>query len=136
VPAVQCAAMLSDLVSLIRRPLVALSTIDRERPASYGLIGLVLSVLLPAATAELGAFGPFRPPADLGSLPTLTAQGAEIYARWIYAHRFLLPLYGILISLVLWLVAAGIIYGIAHALRGQGDFLGFLKLAGYIEIGR
>ncbi|HEX3628965.1 MAG TPA: YIP1 family protein [Candidatus Dormibacteraeota bacterium] len=126
--------MFSDLVSLIRRPLGALTAIDRERPASYGVIGLVLSVVMPAATAELAAFGPFRPPADLGSLPTLTAQGADIYARWSYAHRFLLPLYGIAISLALWLLAAAFIHAIAHALRGKGDFVGFLKLAGYIAL--
>jgi hypothetical protein len=64
----------------------------------------------------------------------LTAQGADIYARWSYEHRFLLPLYGVVISLGLWAVAAGLIHGIARALRGEGTYLGFLKLAGYVAV--
>src|ERR671933_103364 len=100
--ALQCAAMLPDLVDLVRRPLAALERIDSRRDVRGGLVALALSVILPALVAELGALGPFRPPANLGSLPSLTAQGADIYARWTYQNRFLLPLYGILISLVLW----------------------------------
>jgi hypothetical protein len=88
-------------------------------------------VTLPAAVAELAALGPFRPPANLGSLPSLTAQGADIYARWVYMHRFLIPVYGIGVSLVLWIAAAGLIHGIARALGGRGNFAGLVKLLGY-----
>jgi hypothetical protein len=126
--------MLADALALIRRPPHALNTIDSDRPVAWGLLGLGLSALLPALVSELAALGPFRPPADVGSLPSLTAQGADIYARWSYQHRFLLPLYGVLISLGLWILAAGLIHAIARALRGQGSYLGFLKLAGYVAL--
>jgi hypothetical protein len=126
--------MFGDLIGLIRRPLAGLQTIDSERPVRQGLLALGLSVLLPACVAELAALGPYRAPADLGSLPSLTAQGADIYARWSYDHRFLLPLYGILISLALWLLAALLIHGLARTLRGRGTFDGFLKLAGYVAL--
>jgi hypothetical protein len=78
--------------------------------------------------------GPFRPPANLGSLPSLTAQGADVYARWVYVHRFVLPLYGIAISAVLWVVAAGLIHVIARTLGGRGHFAGLLKLVGYAAL--
>ena len=124
----------ADLVELVRHPFSALSLIDRRRHLADGLTALALSVTLPAAVAELGALGPFRPPANLGSLPSLTAQGADIYARWVYIHRFVLPLYGILISAVLWVAAASLIHLIARALGGRGAFAGLLKLAGYAAL--
>ena len=93
-----------------------------------------MSVSLPAAVAELAALGPFRPPANLGSLPSLTAQGAAIYARWVYMQRFLIPVYGIGVSLVLWIAAAGLIHAIARALGGRGDFTGLVKLVGYAAL--
>src|SRR2546429_7761567 len=99
----QCPAMflLADLAELVRRPFAALRTIDQRRSLAAGLVALGLSITLPAAVAELAALAPFRPPPNLGSLPSLTAPGAGIYARWVYMHRFVLPVYGIAISLVL-----------------------------------
>jgi hypothetical protein len=126
--------MFGDLIELVRRPFTALQTIDNRRSLPSGLIALALSVTLPALVTEIAAFGPFRPPANLASLPSLTAQGADIYARWTYAHRFLLPLYGVAISLVLWIVAAALIHLIARSLGGQGDFSGYLKLVGYAAL--
>ena len=126
--------ILTDLVDLVRQPFSALRLIDARRRLGDGLLALGLSVTLPAAVAELAALGPFRPPANLGSLPSLTAQGADIYARWVYMHRFLIPVYGIGVSLVLWMAAAGLIHGIARALGGRGNFAGLLKLLGYAAL--
>jgi hypothetical protein len=124
----------ADLVDLVRRPFTALRAVDTRRRLADGLAALALSVTLPAAVAEVAALGPFRPPANLGSLPSLTAQGADVYARWVYLHRFVLPLYGIAISAVLWVVAAGLIHVIARTLGGRGDFAGLLKLVGYAAL--
>jgi hypothetical protein len=124
----------ADLVELVRHPFSALSLIDARRRLADGLLGLGLSVTLPAAVAELAALGPFRPPASLGSLPSLTAQGADIYARWVYMHRFLIPVYGIAVSLVLWIGAAGVIHVIARALGGRASFAGLVKLVGYAAL--
>ena len=127
-------AVFGDLFRLIRRPVPALTSIDHNRPLARGLMALLLSVALPAAVSELAALGPYRPPAQLGSLPSLTAEGADLYSRWSYANRFLLPAYGLLISLLLWVLAAALIHGIARALHGRGTFSGLLKLAGYIAL--
>ena len=124
----------TDLVELVRHPFSALDVIDTRRRLLDGLLALGLSVTLPAAAAELAALGPFRPPANLGSLPSLTAQGADIYARWVYLHRFSIPVYGVGVSLVLWIAAAGLIHGIARALGGRGNFVGLLKLVGYAAL--
>lgn len=124
----------ADLVELVRHPFSALRAIDARRRLPDGLTALALSVVLPAGVAELGALGPYRPPANLGSLPSLTAQGADIYARWVYMNRFVLPVYGIAISAFLWMAAAGLIHGIARALGGHGDFAGLLKLVGYVAL--
>jgi hypothetical protein len=124
----------TDLVELVRHPFSALGVIDARRRVADGLLALGLSVTLPAALAELAALGPFRPPANLGSLPSLTAQGADIYARWVYMNRFLIPAYGITVSLVLWIAAAGLIHMIARALGGRGDFAGLLKLLGFAAL--
>jgi len=124
----------ADLVELVRRPFSALRVIDARRRLTDGLVALALSITLPAAVAELAALGPYRPPANLGSLPSLTAQGADLYARWVYIHRFVLPVYGVAISLVLWLAAAGLIHLLARALGGRGDFAGILKLVGYAAL--
>jgi hypothetical protein len=124
----------ADLVDLVRHPFSALRSIDARRGLAAGLTALALSVTLPAAVAELGALGPFRPPANLGSLPSLTAQGADIYARWVYMNRFVLPVYGIGISAILWFFAAGLIHAIARALGGRGDFAGLMKLVGYAAL--
>jgi hypothetical protein len=132
----KCRAMFlwTDLVELVRHPFSALGVIDARRRLADGLLALAVSVSLPAAVAELAALGPFRPPANLGSLPSLTAQGADIYARWVYMQRFLIPVYGIAVSLVLWIAAAGLIHGIARALGGRGDFTGLVKLVGYAAL--
>jgi hypothetical protein len=124
----------TDLVELVRHPFSALRAIDTRRRLAQGLAALALSVVLPAAIAELGALGPFRPPANLGSLPSLTAQGADIYARWVYMHRFALPAYGIVISSILWIAAAGLIHVIARTLGGRGEFAGMVKLVGYAAL--
>jgi hypothetical protein len=124
----------TDLVELVRHPFSALGAIDARRRVADGLLALGLSVTLPAALAEFAALGPFRPPANLGSLPSLTAQGADIYARWVYMNRFLIPVYGITVSLVLWIAAGGLIHVIARALGGRGDFAGLLKLLGYAAL--
>lgn len=126
--------MFGDLIELVRRPFTALQTIDSRRQVSSGLIALALSVTLPALVTELAALGPFRPPANLGSLPSLTVQGADLYAGWTYQHRFVLPIYGIAISLVLWIAAAGLIHLIARTLGGLGDLPGYLKLVGYAAL--
>ncbi len=124
----------TDLVELVRHPFSGLRAIDARRRLADGLLALALSVTLPAAVAELGALGPFRPPANLGSVPSLTAQGADIYARWVYMNRFVLPVYGIAISAALWVAAAGVIHLIARALGGRGDFAGLAKLVGYAAL--
>jgi hypothetical protein len=49
-------------------------------------------------------------------------------------HRFVIPVYGIVVSLVLWIAAAGLIHGIARALGGRGSFAGLLKLVGYAAL--
>ena len=126
--------LLADLAELVRHPFSALRPIDARRRLADGLLALALSITLPAAVSELAAFGPFRPPANLGSLPSLTAQGADIYARWVYMHRFVLPVYGIAISAILWGAAAGLIHAIARALGGRGDFAGLAKLVGYAAL--
>jgi hypothetical protein len=126
--------ILTDLVDLVRHPFSGLGIIDARRRLRDGLLALGLSVTLPAAVAELGAFGPFRPPANLGSLPSLTAQGAEIYARWVYMNRFVVPVFGIAISSVLWIAAGGLIHLIARALGGRGRFAGLMKLLGYAAV--
>jgi len=124
----------TDLIELVRHPFSALDVIDTRRRLLDGLLALGLSVTLPAAVAELAALGPFRPPANLRSLPSLTAQGADIYARWAYQYRFSIPVYGIGVSLVLWIAAAGLIHGIARALGGRGNFAGLVKLMGYAAL--
>jgi hypothetical protein len=126
--------LLADLVELVRRPFTALRAIDKRRRLADGLAALGLSLTLPAAVGELAALGPYRPPANLGSLPSLTAQGADIYARWVYMQRFVLPVYGIAISAILWGAAAGLIHVLARALGGRGDFAGLLKLVGYAAL--
>jgi hypothetical protein len=130
----QSGAMLGELAGLLRRPSTTLAGIDTRRGLGQGMLALGLSATLPAVVSEIAALGPFRPPANLGSLPSLTAQGADIYARWVYQQRFVLPIYGVLISVGLWVAAAGLIHLIARALRGRGSFSGFLTLAGYIAL--
>src|SRR6202022_1121656 len=132
----QCPAMflLADLAELVRHPFSALRPLEARRRLADGLLALALSITLPAAVSELAAFGPFRPPANLGSLPSLTAQGADIYARWVYMHRFVLPAYGIAISAALWIAAAGLIHVIARTLGGRGEFAGMVKLVGYAAL--
>ena len=49
-------------------------------------------------------------------------------------HRFLIPVYGIGVSVVLWITAAGLIHLIARALGGRGNFAGLVKLTGYAAL--
>ncbi len=129
--------LLADLAELVRRPFTALRTIDQRRGLAAGLVALGLSApcaVSDGSVAEVAALAPFRPPPNLASLPSLTAQGADVYARWVYMHRFVLPLYGIAISFVLWVAAAGLIHVIARALGGRGDFAGLAKLVGYAAL--
>ena len=124
----------ADLVALVGHPVRALPAIDRERRGVHGAVALGLSVLIPAILAEVAAFAPYRPPAGLGSLPSLTAQGADIYARWVYQHRVVLPIYEILAGVLLWLLAGAAIHVAARALHGRGDLAGFVKLAGFVAL--
>ena len=124
----------TDLVALVRHPFGALLAIGARRRLDQGLLALGMSVTLPAAISELAALGPYRPLANLGSLPSLTAQGADVYTRWTYQHRFVLPLYGVAVSGLLWIAAAGLIHSIARALGGRGDFAGLLKLVGFVAL--
>src|SRR5260370_33943812 len=89
----ECPAMFlwTDLVELVRHPFSALRLIDARRPLADGLAALALSVTLPAAVAELGALGPFRPPANLGSWPALPAQGAASSTPSVSLPRSVCP---------------------------------------------
>lgn len=124
----------ADLVGLVRQPFQALSEIDRRRRLPEGLLALALSIVAPASLAEVAAIAPFRPPAQLNSLPSLTAQGLDIYARWVYQHRFTIPAVGALASLLLWLLAAVAIHLGARALKGVGSLAGLVKLAGFVSL--
>src|SRR5207237_2620889 len=109
----------ADLRELVRHPFSALGAIDARRRLADGLAALGLSLALPAVLSELGALGPFRPPANLGSLPSLTAPGADIYARWVYQNRFVVPLYGFLVSGAAWPLAAVLVLRMAAPLRAR-----------------
>lgn len=124
----------ADLLGLIRQPFQALPEIDRRRRLGEGLLALALSVLAPALLAEVAAMAPFRPPAQLDSLPSLTAQGLDIYARWVYQHRFTIPAVGALASLLLWLLATLVIHLGARTLKGVGSLSGMITLAGFISL--
>ena len=124
----------TDLLALLRHPSSALSEIGSRRRAEQAVLALAASLLAPAILAEVAGLGPYRPPANLGSLPTLTAQGADIYARWVYQHRFTIPMVEIAAGLVLWLVAGLIIHLGARALRGRGNLAGFLKLVFFVSL--
>jgi hypothetical protein len=124
----------ADLVGLVRQPFQALPEIDRRRRVPAGLLALGLAVLVPALLAEVAALAPFRPSPQLDSLPSLTAQGLDIYARWVYQHRFTIPAIGALLSLILWLLAALVIHLGARALKGTGSLTGLIKLAGFVSL--
>ncbi|MEO6796546.1 MAG: YIP1 family protein [Candidatus Dormibacter sp.] len=124
----------TDLLALTLHPFRALPEIDRRRHPAHGALALGLSVLVPAILAELAALGPYRPPASLGSLPSLSAQGLDIYARWVYQHRFRVPVVTLLGSLLLWIVAGLVIHAGARALHGRGDLMNFLKLIGFVAL--
>ncbi len=124
----------TDLRALTLHPFRALPEIDRSRRFPQGAIALALSVLVPTILAELAAFGPYRPPASLASLPSLSAQGLDIYARWVYQHRFSIPVAAMFASLLLWVVAGLVIHAGARALNGHGDLINFLKLIGFVAL--
>src|SRR5205823_11610807 len=81
-----------------------------------------------------GGAGALSPAAEPRVAAVPDGAGADIYARWVYGHRFLLPVYGIAISLILWVAAAGLIHVIARTLGGRGDFAGLAKLVGYAAL--
>ena len=124
----------TDLLALIRHPSAALSAIGSGRRAEQAVLALAASLLAPAIVAEVAGFGPYRPPADLGSLPTLTAQGADVYARWVYLHRFMIPMVEIAAGLLLWLIAGLVIHLGARAQKGKGSLAGFLKLVSFVSL--
>jgi hypothetical protein len=123
----------ADLVGLVLHPFQTLPEIDRRRRLSAGALALALSIVLPALLAEIAAMAPYRPP-QLDSLPSLTAQGLDIYARWVYLHRFAIPAVGALASLLLWLLASLVIHAGARALKGKGSLAGLIKLAGFVSL--
>ncbi|HEY0492546.1 MAG TPA: YIP1 family protein [Candidatus Dormibacteraeota bacterium] len=124
----------ADLAGLVLRPFQTLPEIDRRRRLSEGALALGVAVLLPFLLGEISAVAPYRPPAQLGSLPSLTSQGVDIYARWVYQHRFLIPAVGALASLLLWLLAATLIHMGARALKGSGSLSGLIKLVGFVSL--
>ncbi len=124
----------TDLQMLIVHPSRGLAEIAARRRRDQAALALGLSLLVPAVFAELAAFAPYRPPANLGSLPSLTAQGADIYARWVYQHRFWIPIVEVLVGLLLWLVAGILIHFGARALKGRGDLPGYFKLIGFVAL--
>jgi len=124
----------ADLAGMVLHPFQALPEIDRRRKLAEGALALALAVLVPALLAELGATAPYRPPAQLDSLPSLTTQGLDIYARWVYQHRFVIPAVGALASLGLWLLAALLIHAGARALNGSGSLSGLIKLVGFVAL--
>jgi hypothetical protein len=123
-----------DLPRLITHPFEALPEIDRRRSLLDGALALGLSVSAPAILAELAGLAPYRAPAELGSLPSLTAQGLDIYARWVYQHRFLIPVLESLGSTLLWVASGAVIHACAHGLKGTGSLRGFLKLLGFVSL--
>jgi hypothetical protein len=124
---------LADLAGLARHPFPTLARIERSRRLSFGLLALAIAFALPLAAAELAAIHPYHPPAHLGSLPAEGRLLEDVFARWSYQQRFLLPLALALGGVLIWLVAAALIHLIARGLRGRGSFAGYLKLAGYIS---
>ena len=124
----------ADLAALLLHPFQALPEIDRRRRLADGLLALGLSVLVPALLAEVGAAGPYRPAAQIDNMPSLTAQGLDIYARWVYRQRFIIPAGGALGSLLLWLLAALLIHAGARALKGTGSLTGLIKLVGFVAL--
>lgn len=124
----------ADLAGLALHPFQQMPEIDRRRRLSDGVLALALSVLIPALLAEIAAAAPYRPPAQLDSLPSLTAQGLDIYARWVYQHRFTIPAISAVGSLLLWLLAALLIHAGARALKGTGSLTGLVKLVGFVSL--
>jgi hypothetical protein len=122
-----------DLLRLIAHPFEALPEIDRRRSLRDGALALGLSVGAPAILAELAGLAPYRAP-ELGSLPSLTAQALDIYARWVYQHRFLIPVLESLGSTLLWVASGAVIHACAHGLKGTGSLRGFLKLLGFVSL--
>jgi hypothetical protein len=124
----------SDFLQLVTRPFAALPLIERRRRQRDGLLALGIGLILPLLAAELAGIGPFRPPAELGSLPEEARILADIFARWSYQHRFLLPLLQLVAALALWVAAGGLIHLFARNLDGRGGFGGYLKLVGYVAL--
>jgi hypothetical protein len=124
----------ADLAGLVLHPFQTLPELDRSRRLSQGALALALSILLPALLAEITALAPYRPPSQIDSLPSLTAQGLDIYSRWVYQHRFAIPAVGALASVLLWLLASMVIHVGARALKGAGSLTGLVKLAGFVSL--
>ncbi len=123
-----------DLFEIVTRPFAALTAIRDRRRLRDGLLALAIALLLPMLVAELAATGPFRPPAQLGSLSDEARLLVDLFARWRYQHRFTLPLVQAAAGLLLWLAAAALIHLAARGLKGRGPLGGYLKLVGYVAL--
>ena len=122
-----------DLISVLRRPFQAFSPLDNRRTLREGLLALLLGVVVPAVVQEVAALAPYRRIA-LGSTSVGAAALTDLFNRWSYEQRFWLPLYGLVAGLLLWVLAAALVHGVARVLHGQGSFTGYLKLVGYVAL--
>ncbi len=122
-----------DLISVLRRPFQAFSPLDNRRGLRDGLLALVLGVAIPALIQEVAALAPYRR-IVLVSTSVDAAALTDLFNRWSYDQRFWLPLYGLLAGLLLWVLAAALVHGVALMLHGRGSFTGYLKLVGYVAL--
>ncbi|HYM49678.1 MAG TPA: YIP1 family protein [Candidatus Limnocylindrales bacterium] len=126
--------LLADPLGLLRRPAATLARIDQHRRLAHGLLGITVSVAIPALIAELDALARGGPaqgvPAVAGDLHLLSAA----FFGWVYAQRFILPLDDLVASLGLWLLAVSLVHLVAKRLGGRGAWAGYLGLSGSIAL--
>lgn len=125
---------LRDVAGLLHRPGATLARMDGRRWTAHGLLGVGISVTLPALAAELAALGPFTPPPGAIAAPTEIHLLSDTFFRWLYAERFLLPLVDLLAGAALWLTGVGLIHVVARRLGGRGSLAGYLGLCGSIAM--